>query len=330
VTGASDTGQNGGAVDVKGPMQALNRVMFHLLTLFFLLTMIANKVARSLALARYRLQVSWRRLGYKPHANDIFIVSYPKSGTTWMQMILYQLLTRGEMDFRHLGDIFPYWDDLETDIDTPKLQDRPSIPRVFKSHFRYRDNPKGAAHYVYVVRDGLDVAVSAYYHARKFGLDDPFESFFRHKYMTGSIVAEIAGGASWFEHVAEWVENRRGLNVLIVRYEDLSADLPGSIRRVAEFCGIEIPPEEWPRVIGNCSFQFMRQYESKLDPLQVARQDISEQDRHFIRRGARDQWRDSISQELLSVFQGKLRDYRHVPALGAYLGEMNLEREIAH
>lgn len=37
-------------------------------------------------------------LAFVPRASDIFIVTYPKSGTNWMQMILYQLTTDGDME----------------------------------------------------------------------------------------------------------------------------------------------------------------------------------------------------------------------------------------
>ena len=41
-------------------------------------------------------------LDFVERDSDIFIVTYLKSGTTWMQVILYNMLTEGNMDFEHI------------------------------------------------------------------------------------------------------------------------------------------------------------------------------------------------------------------------------------
>src|SRR5688572_22781696 len=47
-------------------------------------------------------------LDYDGYPDDIFIVTYPKSGTTWLQMIVYQLTTDGAMDFGHIDEVSPF------------------------------------------------------------------------------------------------------------------------------------------------------------------------------------------------------------------------------
>lgn len=40
--------------------------------------------------------------------SDIYIVTFAKSGTTLMQMMLYQMTTDGNMDFGHIYDVSPW------------------------------------------------------------------------------------------------------------------------------------------------------------------------------------------------------------------------------
>ena len=60
-----------------------------------------NSAAKDLNYLMYQMRFGERE-------DDIYIVSYPKSGTTRMQMLLYQLTTDGNMDFDHIDDISPW------------------------------------------------------------------------------------------------------------------------------------------------------------------------------------------------------------------------------
>src|SRR5687768_8228060 len=59
--------------------------------------------------AFYRfVQIKIARASFQPRPDDIFIVTYPKSGTTLMQMILHQLKSDGEMNIPHINRVCPY------------------------------------------------------------------------------------------------------------------------------------------------------------------------------------------------------------------------------
>ncbi|MFL5541248.1 MAG: sulfotransferase domain-containing protein [Longimicrobiaceae bacterium] len=252
-----------------------------------------------LRLSHRRLLIRQYGLEYDGSPDDIFIVTYPKSGTTWLQMIVYQLTTDGAMDFPHIDQVSPF---LEITMIPRRLKisDLRATPRVVKSHLSYREIPKGPGRYIYGVRNGLDVAVSYYYHARKYLRwgPAPLGEFF-----SRFIAGEVPYG-SWFEHVAGWLRNEDRLNVLVVTYEELSADLEAGVKRIADFCGITIDPAAMPRILERCSFAFMREHDARFaiqkgGPLPAP----ASPEPPFIRQGQVGGWRQELDARAMSDFQ---------------------------
>lgn len=193
---------------------------------------------------------------FRMNDNDIMLVSFPKSGTTWLQMVMYQLLTDGEMNFTHIRDEIPF---LEQNIANGKsLAVSRLRRRVYASHLSYGEMPKGSGKYIYIMRDGMDVLMSLYHHAQtsysfKGSLDEYFKDF------------KNARERLWASHVHEWVSNRDNLDLLLLRYEDLQNDLASCIRRIADFCQIDLAESQMQRVVERSSFSFMKRHEPKFD-----------------------------------------------------------------
>ena len=51
---------------------------------------------------------SLKGLRFKPRSSDVFIVTPPKCGTTWMQQIVHQLRTGGDMEFGGINEVVPF------------------------------------------------------------------------------------------------------------------------------------------------------------------------------------------------------------------------------
>ena len=51
---------------------------------------------------------------FQPQPSDVFVVTYPKCGTTWVTQILHALRTAGSMDFGEITEVVP-WDILAHD-----------------------------------------------------------------------------------------------------------------------------------------------------------------------------------------------------------------------
>jgi sulfotransferase family protein len=232
---------------------------------------------------------------YTPRPDDIFVVTYPRSGTTWVQMILYQIFTNGEMDLAHLNEWSPHFEDRIFQLQS--IEDL-SSPRIIKSHLDYKSIPKGACKYIYVARNGKDVAVSYFHYSRthmNFTKDfgEFFELFLKGKYNYGS----------WFDHVSQWWENRRNLNLLFLTYEELKTNPEGVVRKIIDFCGHEVSPEKFRCIIERSSFDYMKQHENKLDQLTWKMIELNVKTGTFIREGRVGGWKEYLSSEQEALFR---------------------------
>ncbi len=238
-------------------------------------------------------------LEFRPRSDDIFVVTYPRSGTTWMQMILYQLTTNGRMDFTHISQVSPWFERslAQGTADAASFESMTS-PRIFKSHLPYMWLPKNCRH-IYITRNGMDVAVSYYNLYRShLGFEGSFSDFFD-RFMKGKLQYK-----SWFKHVAGWQTQRGNPGVLFVRYEDMLSSLENIVAEVADFCSRELSSNELDRVLKRCDFEFMKKHESKFDHATRVLMDRGIHPNSFIRKGT------DGDGSILSTRQQKDRFYR--------------------
>src|SRR5580658_6226615 len=119
--------------------------------------------------------------GYVPGPQDVFVMTYAKSGTNWMMQIVHQLIHHGKGEFDHIHNVVP-WPDaklmspLMRDYAIPldqatEWQTAPERRRVIKTHFNWELLPHSEdARYIAVIRDPKDVFVSAYFFVRGSGM----------------------------------------------------------------------------------------------------------------------------------------------------------------
>jgi hypothetical protein len=192
--------------------------------------------------------------------SDVFLSSYPRSGTTLTQWILYLLANEERPDPNHLTQVSPWF---ERSLAIGELSaadlDRLPSPRIFKSHLPRTWLPSGAR-YIYVERDVHDVVVSYFHFYRSYlGFEGSLDEFYE-RFMSGRVQY-----GSWFDHVAGWREHSGDPDVLIMRYEDLISDRRASIQRIAAFLDWE-RDERWiDRVVNESSFEAMKRRESVFD-----------------------------------------------------------------
>ncbi len=234
--------------------------------------------------------------------DDIYIVSYPKSGTTLMQMIVYQMTTDGSMDFEHIYEVSPWTRNASHNGEpVPNL---PS-PRIIKSHdfyYYFKKKPKGK--FIFVYRNGMDTAVS-FFHQNK-SYNNPDEKF--DKYIQNFMKPSKK---NWFNFCKAWFQNKKKFPILYVRYEDLMKDKTSEIHRIAEFCNIPINDEIINRTLERSSFEFMKLHEKKFgEQPKKKKEKVYDQ---FIRKGEVGKGKTEFSEEATKQF---LKSYnKHVQKL---------------
>ena len=238
---------------------------------------------------------------FVPLEDDIYIASYPRSGTTWLQMILYQLTTSGEMTFVHISQVVPFIDrclQLGRDLSTlPR-------PGVFKTHLPYQQVAKWPGKYIYVARDGRDVLVSYYYfHQRHPDFKPTFSEFFD-RFIRGQVQY-----GSWFRHVTEWQAHANDDSVLYLSYENLLTNFDENLRRIAAFCNVPLSPERFEAVKERSSFAFMKRHARQFDHTTAIVLEMIEQNARqpFIREGKSGSWKEHFTPEQTRVFDDAVR-----------------------
>jgi hypothetical protein len=187
--------------------------------------------------------------------DDIAVVTYPKSGTTWMLQILHLLRNQGRQGDVALDRCIGWFERDSLDI----LRRLPSR-RIFKTHLPAFSVPRGGK-LVYVGRNPKDVAVSYYHHARAkadFDFDGNWEQFFD-LFLDGDIE-----GGDWCTHVSDGLRASREEpnRVLFIWFEELRRDPVAAIARIADFVGAEQNRPVLDRVVRFSSLERM-----KVDPL---------------------------------------------------------------
>jgi hypothetical protein len=265
-----------------------------------------GRASRTLGHLHERISTEAIMAEFQPRLDDVFIATYPRSGTTWLQMIMYQLVHGPSFDFAHINEVCPWFERGRVGGAPARQQllsrfEQLPSPRIFKTHLPYSQMRNFPCRYVYAYRNGIDVARSNYYFVLH---EEPdFASFFRRHFLSGRLHRDYG---NWFTHVSGWLQNAERREVLYVRYEDMSHDLAGTMRRLAEFCGIALSEERLACLLPNCTFEAMKAHESKFDHLKAS----VPRSYAFLRNGGRSEEPTSLSSGDLEAYQRKLERHR--------------------
>lgn len=238
----------------------------------------------------------------KVYNDDLFIVSFPKSGNTWMRFLIGTLYFNKQVDWLNMENVVP---DIYTHSN--HLLSIAS-PRILKSHENYDSRYQKV---IYVVRDVRDVVISLYYFELKY-TNKPtlsFDEFF--KYF-------IKACPWWSDHVMGWLNNKDKIKngFLLVKYEDLLKDINKEVLRIVQFLNIKRTDGEIYQAIDWASFSNMKRLENHQQSLSPQLRNTNLQI-PFVREGKVDAWKSFLNQEqkneILQCYQETLRklDYEN-------------------
>jgi hypothetical protein len=230
----------------------------------------------------------------KTWPDDVFLVSYPKSGNTWLRFLVANLL-QPDPPVTLVGA-----DKLIPSVDGTSKRTFQAMarPRIIKSHYPFLESYKRV---VYVVRDPRDVVMSQYHYQIKRGVLNPGAPI--EPFVTRFLQGDVCPYGSWFENVSSWLATRsHDHHFLLVRYEDMQSDIVGQTGSIARFIGIEQDPGRIALAIERSTAKRMRELE-KLEGKKWASTKGTRQDMSFIRSASTGEGRAKLPAECLEKIE---------------------------
>ncbi len=247
--------------------------------------------------------------------DDIVVVSPAKAGTTWTLALLVQLL-HGAPEVARVGNICRWIDFGLGQEGRMEAVEAQAHRRVMKSHL-----PADAlvisprAKYLFVARDGRDVAWSEHNHM--FNTTDEFfqdvnagrpkdlpavtrPSGDVHEYYRDWL-AGTAGMGDFWGHVRSWWALRDQPNVYLLHYQNLKDDLAGRAADIATYLGIAVDPETMERAVKHAGFAHMKARADEMFPgLPVVGGAQT-----FINKGSNGRWRAVLSEGEVAAYEAR-------------------------
>ena len=243
---------------------------------------------------KYALGLDLAGKHYTVYPDDTFLVSYPKSGNTWVRFLLANLIHPNEtVGFANINQLLP-----APGVLSKRFLKTLPRPRILKSHepfdVRFRK-------VIYLVRDPRDVAVSEYYFDRKKRYIAPEMTL--EQFIKPFLAGETSSYGSWRAHAARWIRPRYGNPAfLLVRYEDLLTDPIGKTAKIAEFLGIKADEERLRAAVERSSADRMRKLEQqdadKWTGTKNTRKEIP-----FVRAAKSGGWKESLPRPLVEEIE---------------------------
>ena len=261
---------------------------------------------------------AWDAINFRP--DDVIISTYAKSGTTWMQQIVSQLIFGGEEGL-DVSAMSPWVDLRIMPAEAIAALNQQPHRRFLKTHLPVDAllfNPQ--AKYIYVARDGRDVVWSLYnhhVHANQAFFDAINNTLGRVgpalgpapdnvvTYFNDWLEGDGAPFWSFWENVRSWWQIRALPQVKMVHFSDLKRDLEGSIRSIAHFLDIELDGPTFAKVMDHCSFAYMKDHAELAAPLGGALWQGGA--RTFINKGTNGRWKDILPTALSHAYEARAR-----------------------
>ena len=253
----------------------------------------------------------------KVRKSDIWVVTFPKSGTTWTQEMVWQIINKCDFEAgKQLLDIrFPHLElkTLGQGTNTLEQLDEAVDPRFIKTHLPLSFLPSNlleTAKVIYVARDPRDVMTSYFHHHRLIKSLDYIgdlptfaRRFIKNQVRTGP----------YFQHVEEAWTLKDNPNMLFLFYEEMKKDLKSVIRQVCDFLSCSLSEIEIEKLLDHLDIKNFRNNPA-VNCEDQQKSNAFSKDGSFIRKGKVGGWREEIrnlpdlEKELDKWYKKQLKD----------------------
>ncbi|MGA7909623.1 MAG: sulfotransferase domain-containing protein [Candidatus Sulfotelmatobacter sp.] len=244
-----------------------------------------RKIRYVFAKTPVRAPLVWaRHRNFRP--GDVFVGSYPRSGSTWLRFMLLEILAGQASGFSNTNEMLP--DVGRHQSGAPVL---PGNGRLIKTHEPFRAQYRKA---LFLVRDPRDVALSEFAFHRALGLaGDDFDA-----YLEQFLRASVNPFGSWISHTRSWLDavDSGRAQVLHVNFERLKANSVPEVERIVDFLGMPEVKDRIPAAVANNSLARMKEKE-KAKPQRTSKKGS------FIRSGSAGGWQSALTPRQAQLVQ---------------------------
>lgn len=247
--------------------------------------------------------------------DDIVIATWAKSGTTWMQQIVSQLIFAGEPDL--YGTQRSPWLDYRMVPDMLERAAAQTHRRYLKTHLPLESfvySPR--AKYIYIGRDGRDAYWSWHHHLSNFTPemlasinalypDEPpvtYPSDDVRRAFLDWLERDAHPAWPFWSHIEGWFGARHLPNLKLVHFADLKADLRGEIEKIADFLEIEVDHALWPDILEHCSLNYMKMVAARDEGAKYV---FKGGGATFINKGTNGRWRDVLTADDIAHYEAE-------------------------
>jgi len=217
--------------------------------------------------------------------NDIFITSFPKSGNTWVRLIVANLLSI-KVNLQNIDHFLPETYSYKESFYLHKFKKR----RIIKSHDYFDHRFKKV---IYVVRDPREVIVSTYFFQIK--IKAIKKNYSKRKFINSFIKGKYSSDfGTWEQNVGSW-HGSRNKNIIFIRYEDLIDKPVKEIKRISNFLKIKTSNKKILQVIKNTSFKKFQAEEKNNSLNWNSMKKKNDKRAFFFRSGKKNSWKKFFS-----------------------------------
>lgn len=262
-----------------------------------------------------------KALQFEPKEHDIVQVTFPKSGTHWVQQIVQLILNHGESakDLREFARRAPL-----IEMQGEGTLSGSKFPQLILTHLRLgRFAYRREAKYLYIARNPWDCCASMYHFFKELpclnnhtSLDEFVDLFLEGRTGWGDYFGHVLSGYTW----------RTEPNVFFTTYEELSRDTRGSILKLAYFMGqehgraIENDQNFLSAVLEKSSIKYMRgifnmsekitfELFAKNPDMRCPKENSTELgDVLYVRHGKVGEWKHLFGREHLERFEHRIKE----------------------
>ncbi|VEN43799.1 unnamed protein product [Callosobruchus maculatus] len=265
---------------------------------------------------------------FKTRPDDTYIITFPRSGTTWTQEMVWLIVNDLNYDAAArvpLTERFPFLEfssfvhketkaefleenmknpekyKLVQKIDHPrwKILERMTSRRFIKTHLPFSLLPPDLLNtgckVVYIARNPKDVAVS-FYHLNRLirtqGYVGDFPLYWKF------FQRNLQPWTPYWEHIREGWTRRHEKNVLFLFYEDMSQDIYSTIKKISDFFGKDYTKEQYEKLANHLDIENFRKNKSVNYDVLKHLGILKSGEAGFVRKGKSGGWEDYFTEEL--------------------------------